>query len=159
MENVIPPKQMASPHHLHKKKHHLPQLHSSSHTQEHVTTAKYLGCTLNNNLDWDQHIHNICNKTNRTIRFLRRNLNIASTSTKDPPKVEYTSTVWDLHEKGDIHHLDMSNDELHGMLRTSITTGPASPTCLHTWDGSHFKNIARRPDLSCSTKSSTIRSL
>jgi len=40
------------------------------HTLEHVTSAKYLGCTLNNHLDWGQHIQNICNKANRTISFL-----------------------------------------------------------------------------------------
>jgi hypothetical protein len=65
-------------------------------------------------LDWGQHIHNICNKANRTTSFLRRNLNIASTSTKETaykalvrPTVEYASTVWDPHEKGYIHRLDM----------------------------------------------------
>jgi hypothetical protein len=72
------------------------------HTLEHVTSATYLRCTLNNNLDWGQHINNICNKANRTISFLQRKRNIASTSTKEAankalirPTVEYVSTVWD----------------------------------------------------------------
>jgi len=84
------------------------------HTLEHVTSAKYLDCTLNNHLDWGQHKQNICNKANRTISFLRRNLNISSTSTKETaykalvrPTVDHASTVWDPHEKGDIHRLDM----------------------------------------------------
>jgi hypothetical protein len=42
------------------------------------------------------------------------------------------------------------------MLRTSVTIGQASQTCLQTWNGSHYKNVARRI---CSTKSSTTRSL
>jgi hypothetical protein len=84
------------------------------HTLEHATSAKNLGCTLNNSLDWGQHIHNIWNKANRIISFLRRDLNIASTSTKETaytslvrPTVEYASNIRDPHEKGYIHYLNM----------------------------------------------------
>ena len=88
------------------------QLHN--HPLEHVTSAKYLGCTINSSLDWDQHISNISAKANNTIGFLRRNLNIASTKTKETaymtmvrPTVEYASTVWDPYEKSHINKLEM----------------------------------------------------
>jgi len=81
---------------------------------KHVTSAKYLGCTLNKDLDWGEHINNISNKANRNLNFIRRNLNIASTHIKETaytslvrPTVEYACTVWDPHEKGDINRLEM----------------------------------------------------
>ena len=88
------------------------QLHSQS--LEHVTSAKYLGITFNSNLDWGQHINNISAKANNTIGFLRRNLNISSTKTKEAayyamvrPSIEYACSIWDPYEKGDISKLEM----------------------------------------------------
>ena len=46
-------------------------------------SANYLGVTLTDYLKWDQHITNICDQANRTIDFLRRNLNIGATSIKE----------------------------------------------------------------------------
>ena len=43
---------------------------------EHVTNAKHLGVTFNNKLTWDDHISNITNKANRTLGFLRLNLQV-----------------------------------------------------------------------------------
>lgn len=53
------------------------------HILEQITSAKYLGCTVNHTLDWGQHISNITSKANKTLGFLRRNLNIASTKTEE----------------------------------------------------------------------------
>ena len=50
------------------------------HSLEHVTSAKYFGCTITSDLKWGTHINNICNKANSTIGFLKRNLNIANKS-------------------------------------------------------------------------------
>ena len=76
------------------------QLHG--HTLEAVTSAKYLGITFNNKLQWDQHINNITSKANKTLGFLRRNLKIPSIRIKEQayqtlvrPLVEYASSVWD----------------------------------------------------------------
>ena len=56
------------------------------HTLKTVESAKYLGCTFTLDLQWNDHVNNICNKANRTtficIRFLKRNLNIGSTTVK-----------------------------------------------------------------------------
>ena len=53
------------------------------HSLEHVTSAKYLGCTITSDLKWGPHINNICNKANSTIGFLKRNLNIVNKSVKE----------------------------------------------------------------------------
>jgi hypothetical protein len=43
-----------------------------------VTSAKYLGVTITDKVNWSQHIDSITNKANRTLGFLRRNLKISS---------------------------------------------------------------------------------
>jgi hypothetical protein len=47
---------------------------------ESVDKAKYLGVTISEDLKWESQINNICGKANKTLGFLRRNLNIGSTS-------------------------------------------------------------------------------
>ena len=84
------------------------------HTLEHVKSAKYLGCTINDNMEWGEHINNITNKANQKLKFLRRNLNVASTTAKETaykviirPSIEYASSVWDPYKKGQINKLEM----------------------------------------------------
>ena len=97
-----------------KKKHKIDFNYKlNGHSLERVTSAKYLGSTINDKLDWGEHINNICNKANKTLGFLRRNLNIGSTSVKATayksfvrPTVEYACTVWDPHQKSSILHLE-----------------------------------------------------
>ena len=67
-------------------------------TLESVTSAKYLGVTFTNKLQWDQHINCITSKANKTLGFLRRNLKIPSISIKEQayftlarPLVEYAN--------------------------------------------------------------------
>jgi hypothetical protein len=57
------------------------QLHG--HTLESVTSAKYLGLTFTNKLQWDQHINCITSKANKTLGFLHRNLKIPSIRIKE----------------------------------------------------------------------------
>jgi hypothetical protein len=57
--------------------------HLHGHTLELVTSAKYLGLTITNKLQWDQHINNITAKANKTLGFLRRNLKIPSIRIKE----------------------------------------------------------------------------
>lgn len=84
------------------------------HQLEHVTEAKYLGITITSDLKWDSHINNICQKANRTIGFLKRNLNISNSDIKNKaytslvrPTVEYASPVWDPYLQKDKHKLEM----------------------------------------------------
>ena len=85
-----------------------------SHTLEHVTSAKYLGVTITSDLKWENHIRNICLKANKTIGFLKRNLNISNSDIKEKayislvrPTVEYASALWDPHLQKDKHKLEM----------------------------------------------------
>ena len=69
---------------------------------EKVESIKYLGVTITNKLSWNSHIRNVCNKANRTLGLLKRNL---SKCTKDVkmqaykglvrPILEYSSSIWD----------------------------------------------------------------
>jgi hypothetical protein len=45
-----------------------------------VTSAKYLGVTITDKVNWSQHINSITNKANRTLGFLRRNLGRTTSS-------------------------------------------------------------------------------
>jgi hypothetical protein len=74
------------------------------HTLESVTTAKYLGITISNDMNWDTHINNITSKANKIIGFLRRNLPIQNTETKTlayksmvRSNLEYCASVWSPH--------------------------------------------------------------
>ena len=71
------------------------------HTLDHVQVVKYLGVTISNGMRWDAHVNNITGKANRTLGFLRRNLNISNIKIKQQayhslvrPILEYGSSVW-----------------------------------------------------------------
>ena len=66
-----------------------------------LNTAKYLGVTITEILDWGQHISEITCKATKTLGFLRRNLALAPKHTKEVayktlvrPQLEYTAPVW-----------------------------------------------------------------
>jgi hypothetical protein len=50
---------------------------------ESVSSAKYLGLTIQSILKWDTNISNICNKSNKVLGFLKRNLQTPSRKTKE----------------------------------------------------------------------------
>ena len=90
------------------------QYNLHGHILESVNIAKYLGCQITSDLRWSDHVNNICGKANRTLGFLRRNLNVGSTSVKENayktlvrPTLEYASTVWDPYHQKDIQQLEM----------------------------------------------------
>ena len=63
---------------------------------EQVQSAKYLGITISDDLDWGQNISEISAKATKTLGFLRRNLAFAPRHTKEAayktlvrPKLEY----------------------------------------------------------------------
>ena len=65
-------------------------------TLENVQSAKYLGITISDNMDWGKHISETSSKAPYTLGFLRRNLAFAPRSTKEiayktlvRPKLEY----------------------------------------------------------------------
>ena len=85
-------------------------------TLEQVTSAKYLGITITDNLDWGQHVSDVTTKATQTLGFLRRNLALAPGETKDMayktlvrPKLEYASPVLPLDLQALAEH-DMFNE-------------------------------------------------
>ena len=66
-----------------------------------VQSAKILGITISDALDWGQHISEISAKATKTLGFLRRNLAFAPRQTKEVayktlvrPKLEYAAPIW-----------------------------------------------------------------
>jgi hypothetical protein len=83
------------------------------HILEVMENSKYLGVTINNKLNWIQHITNIKGKASRTLCFLQRNLcgcksNVKSTAytTMVRPTLEYAGTVWDPHHQVHIRSIE-----------------------------------------------------
>jgi hypothetical protein len=74
------------------------------HQLEHADTSKYLGVTIQSDLKWDNHINSITTKANKTLGFLRRNINTSSTTV-----IEISSSacsVWDPYTKENITQLE-----------------------------------------------------
>ena len=75
------------------------QLHNTSLTE--LNSCKYLGVTIQSDLKWSQHIHQIAVKANCTLSLIKRNLRLASKSPRETAyftlvrsQLEYASTVW-----------------------------------------------------------------
>ena len=88
-------------------------------TLENVQSAKYLGITITDNMDWGQHVSEISSKATKTLGFLRRNLAFAPRSTKEiayktlvRPKLEYAAPIWSPHSK-------LQNNQIEIVQRTA----------------------------------------
>ena len=93
---------------------------------EQVQTAKYLGFTITDDLDWGQHISEISAKATKTLGFLRGNLAFAPRHTKEVvyktlvrPKLEYAASIW--------HRIPIMNPRLDRWrsCRGQLPGGPA----------------------------------
>jgi hypothetical protein len=69
---------------------------------------------LLSDLKWESHVTNISQKANKTIRFLKRNLNISNGKIKENayislvrPTVEYASPVWDPYLQKNKYKIEM----------------------------------------------------
>ena len=101
----------ATRHYSHKQIIHDYTLHQQ--TLENVQSAKYLGITITENMDWGQHISDISSKATKTLGFLQRNLAFAPRSTKEVayktlvrPKLEYTAPIWSPYCKTQIQQVE-----------------------------------------------------
>ena len=88
--------------------HHKQNFHYSLHNQslENVQSAKYLGITISDNVDWGQHILEVSSKATKALVFFRRTLAFAPNSSKEgayktliQPKLEYAAPIWSLYSK------------------------------------------------------------
>lgn len=99
-----------------------------------VSSAKYLGVTISNDLTFNKHIDTITNKANQTLGFLRRNLKIHSEKLKSiaymtlvRPQLEYSSLVWSPYTATQIEQLECIQRRAarwakHDYSRTSSVT-------------------------------------
>ena len=78
-----------------------------------VSSAKYLGITINERLQWAEHISNITKKASAMFGFLHRNLNKCPSFIKILCYIsliililEYAYTVWDPYTLKDINKID-----------------------------------------------------
>ena len=92
--------------------YHIYKLHNEK--LDRVNSATYLGLELTENLSWNRHIENSCNKATKTLSFLRRNLKVNNVNAKEAaykglvrPTLEYCCAVWDPHYKKHMHMLEM----------------------------------------------------
>lgn len=81
-----------------------------------VENSKYLGITIQSDLKWSKHIHNITTKANRTLSFLKRNLKLSNQHLKETayfslvrPQLEYASIVWAPWQRVDIEKIEKIN--------------------------------------------------
>jgi hypothetical protein len=86
----------------------------SGHILKEVVDAQYLGVTIDSGLDWSKHITTMVSKANGKLAFLRRNLKGCPIKLKEiayfsliRAQLEYSSTVWDPHQKGNIAKIEM----------------------------------------------------
>ena len=82
-------------------------------TLENVQSAKYLGITISDNMDWGQRISEISSKVTKTLGFLCRNLAFTPKSTKEvayktsvQPKLEYRAPIWSSYSKLQINQVE-----------------------------------------------------
>ena len=74
-----------------------------------MSSAKYLGITISDDLSWSTHIDNITESANQTLGFLKRNMRVHNKDLESVsyerlvrPQLEYASTVWSPHTATDI---------------------------------------------------------
>jgi len=78
-----------------------------------VSSAKYLGVTIDSKLTFNEHINNVTHKANSTRAFVARNTRKCPTSIKSTayksfvrPQLEYISTAWSPHTRCNIDKIE-----------------------------------------------------
>ena len=86
---------------------------TSVNVLEQVQSAKYLGLTITDNLDWGQHVSEISCKATKTMGLLWRNLALAPKHTKEVayktlvrPQLEYAAPIWNPYHKLQIQEVE-----------------------------------------------------
>ena len=126
-----------------------------NNTLESVSSAKYLGITLQSDLKWNIHIDNIASNANKLLGFLKRNLKVSNTNIKSKawqalvrPKLEYSCSVWDPHQSHHTHKLEMVQRRAAGLCATITTIPVVSLTWSTPFSGLHYPSAVSNPDLS-----------
>ena len=112
MANGIPSEELPGANHHEQEKPHIFWLYPPwPHPRK---SPWILGVTLRKDLNWNLHINNTCNKANKALGFLWRNLRINSMKVKQQayftyawPILDYCSSVWDPYRASHIDQLEM----------------------------------------------------
>lgn len=79
-----------------------------------VPSTTYPGVTITDNLSWNQHCDNICNKANSTLGLLKRILSGCSSQVKNTvycslvrPKLEYASSAWNRYKQCNVNKIEI----------------------------------------------------
>ena len=114
LRNVFVNAKATRPFFLCRRKHELAVFMLHGQLLETVSQAKYLGITITSDLRWNAHINSISLKANRSLGFLRRNLNVSSIQIKTQayftfvrPILENCCIVWDPYTATQINKLEM----------------------------------------------------
>ena len=102
-----------------------------------LSSIKYLGVTITNNLHWEKHINDICNKAYRTLGLLRRNLSACSRDVKLQaykglmrPVLEYACTAWDPGEDYLQKRLEKVQNQAARFIASNYQYTPGSMTSI-----------------------------
>ena len=84
------------------------------HILEEVSSAKYLGINISDDMSWNRHVDTTASKANSKLGFLKRNLKVKDEKLKEKaykaivrPSLEYCATVWDPYTKTQSKRMEM----------------------------------------------------
>jgi len=106
-----------------------------------VSSATYLGVTIDSKLTWNAHIQKITNKANQTNSFLRRNLRHCPSYVKCNcyksmvrPIVEYASSIWDPHTAININKIEAIQKRAARFCYNDFSSQSSVSNMLHRLD-------------------------
>ena len=129
-----------------------------------VSSAKYLGLTIDAKLNYNEHISNICKKANSTPAFIHCNTRSCPRKVKATaytsfvhPQHEYASTVWSQHTVNNINQIEaverraarsVMNDWIRPFSQSGrSSSSKGSPTLMiNNWVGTHWKYVGIKPE-------------
>ena len=81
---------------------------------ESVTSARYFGVDISNNMSWNAHVTRVAANGNGSLGFIKRNIKTKSPKAREMtyqtpvrPQLEYASAIWDPHTKENAHKIEM----------------------------------------------------
>merc|ERR1712237_166162 len=102
--------------HIHRVNLSTRQYTLCSEVLQSVTSAKYLGISISQDLSWKKHIDTIAARANTTLHFIHRNLKHCPRHTREVAycslvrsSLEYGAAVWDPHHEYNIDTLERVN--------------------------------------------------
>jgi hypothetical protein len=105
------------------------------HQLETVHYYPYLGVELSEDMNWDPHISKVTSKANKTLGFLRRNLNKCLQDIKESackslvrPHHEYASAVWDPYRQCHINKIEMVQRRAARFVTSNYSREPGTVT-------------------------------